>query len=164
MNKVKLFITALLLLNMPVKAQDTETIKPEIKALYTTTETDLRDWMSYLTSPECRGRLTGDPGFFRAVNYTANLFKEWGLEPGGDNGTYFQNFPHPYTEVKEGGYFNLYVPVNKDWVAKDYPYPDHYMVGGTSDSGELKKLDLVYVGYGITAPELNYDDYKGIDV
>ena len=38
------------------------------------------------------------------------------------------------------------------------------MVGGTSDSGELKKLDLVYVGYGITAPELNYDDYKGIDV
>lgn len=164
MDKVKLFITALLLLNMPVKAQNTETINPEIKALYTTTETDLRDWMSYLVSPECRGRLTGDPGFFRAVNYTANLFKEWGLEPGGDNGTYFQNFPHPYTEVKEGGYFNLYVPVNKDWVAKDYPYPDHYMVGGTSDSGELKKLDLVYVGYGITAPELNYDDYKGIDV
>ena len=82
MNKVKLFITALLLLNMPVKAQDTETIKPEIKALYTTTETDLRDWMSYLTSPECRGRLTGDPGFFRAVNYTANLFKEgdWSRE------------------------------------------------------------------------------------
>ena len=56
MNKVILSITALLLLNMPVKAQNAETINPEIKALYTTTETDLRDWMSYLVSPECRGR------------------------------------------------------------------------------------------------------------
>lgn len=164
MSKAILFIAALLLLNYPAKAQDSEAIKPEIKVLNSTTETDLREWMTFLVSPECRGRLTGDPGFFKAVNYTADLFKEWGLEPGGDNGTYFQNFPHPYTEVKEGGYFNLYIPVNGDWVAKNYPYPDHYMVGGTSDTGELKKLDLVYVGYGISAPELNYDDYKGIDV
>lgn len=62
------------------------------------------------------------------------------------------------------GQFSLYFPVGKDWIAKEYPCPDHYMVGGTSDSGELHRLELAYVGYGITAPELNYDDYKGIDV
>ena len=51
----------------------------------------------------------------------------WGLEPGGDNGTYFQSFPHPYTEVKEGGFFTLYFPSGKQWVAKQYSYPDNYM-------------------------------------
>ena len=38
------------------------------------------------------------------------------------------------------------------------------MAGGTSDSGEIKGIDLIYIGYGITAPELHYDDYNGIDV
>ncbi len=136
----------------------------EQKALHATSTTDLIEWMTFLTSPECRGRLTGDPGFQKAANYTADLFKEWGLEPGGDNGTYFQNFDHPYTEVKEGGYFTLYLPQGDQWVGKQYDYPDHYMVGGTSDTGFLQKLDLVYIGYGITAPELGYDSYKGIDV
>lgn len=164
MNKTFLYAISLSFVTLSALAQEADTIKPEIKSLYMTTETDLHNWMSYLVSPECEGRLTGTPGFFRAANYVADLFKEWGLEPGGDNKTYFQNFPHPYTEIKEGGYFNLYIPVGEDWVTKTYPYPDHYMVGGTSDSGELHNLDLVYVGYGITAPELNYDDYKDIDV
>lgn len=140
------------------------TVSPEQKAMYTTSTSDLKSWMSFFTSPECRGRLTGDIGFKKAVDYAANLFKEWGLEPGGDNGTYFQNFDHPYTEIKEGGYFTLYLPQGDQWVAKQYSYPDNYMVGGTSDTGFLQKLDLVYVGYGITAPELGYDSYKGVDV
>ncbi len=153
----------MLTLSFQAMAQDA-TVDPAVKALYATTESDLREWMDYFVSPECRGRLTGDIGFQRAAGYAAGLFEAWGLEPGGDNGSYFQNFSHPYTEVKEGAYFKLYFPVGKEWVAKEYPYPDHYMVGGTSDSGEIKGLELVYVGYGITAPEFNYDDYKGVDV
>mgnify|MGYP001171407008 CR=1 FL=1 len=136
----------------------------EQKAMYVTSTADLKSWMSFLTSPECRGRLTGDIGFAKATHYAADLFKAWGLEPGGDNGTYFQSFPHPYTEVKEGGFFTLYFPSGKQWIAKQYSYPDNYMVGGTSDTGFLEQKDLVYVGYGITAPELDYDSYSGIDV
>lgn len=136
----------------------------EQKALYVTTTDDLKDWMTFLTSEECRGRLTGDIGFWRAAQFGADLFKQWGLEPGGDNGTFFQNFEHPYVMPQEGGFFTLYLPQGKEWIGKQYDYPDHYMVGGTSDTGFLQKLDLVYVGYGITAPELNYDSYKGIDV
>ena len=139
-------------------------VSAEQKALYATSSANLKEWMAFLTSPECRGRLTGDSGFKKAVDYAANLFQQWNLEPGGDNGTYFQNFDHPYTEVKEGGYFTLYLPQGNQWVSKQYSYPDNYMVGGTSDTGFLQKLDLVYVGYGITAPELNYDSYRGVDV
>lgn len=136
----------------------------EQKALLATSTKDLQEWMTYLTSPECRGRLTGDIGFKRATEYAANLFKEWGLEPGGDNGTYFQEFDHPYVMPLEGGFFTLYFKEGDKLIGKQYDYPDDYMVGGTSDTGYLQKLDLVYVGYGITAPELNYDSYKGIDV
>ena len=132
--------------------------------LHNVTESELREWLSFFVSEECRGRLTGDIGFKKAADYAADLFKQWGLEPLGDNGTYFQSFDHPYVEVKHGGSFKLHIPVGKDWVEKTYDYPDNYMAGGTSDNGELSKLDLVYVGYGITAPELGYDDYKGIDV
>lgn len=140
-------------------------VSPEQKALYCTSTDDMKEWMTYLTSPELRGRLSGDIGFDKAANYVADKFKEWGLEPGGDNGTYFQEFDHPYTIVPcDSGYFTLYVPVGKDWVAKRYDYPDHYMVGGTSDTGLIEGGELVYVGYGITAPELGYDSYAGVDV
>lgn len=158
----------MLIANSEVFAQRKHIVLPEVtaeqKALYAISSTEMKEWMTFLTSAECRGRLTGDPGFQKAVDYAANLFQKWNLEPGGDNGTYFQNFDHPYTEVKEGGFFTLYLPQGDKWISKQYSYPDHYMVGGTSDTGFLQKLDLVYVGYGITAPELGYDSYKGIDV
>ncbi|MDR1054717.1 MAG: M28 family peptidase [Prevotellaceae bacterium] len=160
-------LVAAILLCQAVNAQQNRTeidkSSPNM-IIHSVSENDLQSWMSYFVSEECRGRLTGDIGFDRAGKYAALLFKEWGLEPGGDNGSYFQSFPHPYTEVKSGGYFKLYLPVGNDWVEKSYAYPDDYIPGGCSDSGELKDLELVYVGYGLTAPELNYDDYKGVNV
>lgn len=136
----------------------------EQKAMLATSSKDLKTWMTYLTSPECRGRLTGDIGFYKAVDYATDLFKQWGLQPAGDQGSYRQSFPHPYVMPKEGGFFTLYIPSGKGWISKQYDYPDDYMVGGTSDTGYLKNLPLVYVGYGITAPELGYDSYKNVDV
>lgn len=136
----------------------------EQKAMLATSSKDLKTWMTYLTSPVCRGRLTGDIGFYKAVDYATDLFKQWGLQPAGDQGTFRQSFPHPYVMPKEGGFFTLYIPSGKGWISKRYDYPDDYMVGGTSDTGFLKFLPLVYVGYGITAPELGYDSYKNVDV
>lgn len=138
---------------------------PEQKAINATSTEDMKAWMTKLTSEECRGRLTGDIGYTRAATYVADLFKSWGLEPGGDNGSYFQTFDHPYTIVTSTeGYFHLYLPVGKTWIQKDYKYPDDYMVGGTSDTGLIENEEMIYVGYGITAPELGYDSYKGLDV
>ncbi|MDO4215524.1 MAG: M20/M25/M40 family metallo-hydrolase [Bacteroidales bacterium] len=147
------------------QAPRTQGPTPEQKAINTTSTTDLQDWMRYLTSEECRGRLTGDIGYDRAAQFVADQFKAWGLEPGGDKGTYFQDFEHPYTIVTSTeGYFHLHMPMGSDWVTKEYDYPDNYMVGGTSDTGLIEQSEMIYVGYGITAPELGYDSYKGLDV
>lgn len=55
------------------------------------TTADARTWLGYLAGPECRGRGTGQPGYQKAAEYVAARFKELGLKPIGDNGTYFQN-------------------------------------------------------------------------
>ena len=56
------------------------------------------------------------------------------------------------------------VPAGKDGVVKkSYRYEDEFIPGGTTGAGKVT-AEVVYVGYGITAPELGYDDYKGVDV
>ncbi|MDQ2986241.1 MAG: M28 family peptidase [Armatimonadota bacterium] len=52
---------------------------------------DARTWLNYLAGPNCMGRGTGQPGYQKAAEYVAARFKEFGLKPIGDNGTYFQN-------------------------------------------------------------------------
>lgn len=134
------------------------------KILSSPSQKDLYTWLSYFTSDELGGRMTGSKEYDVASQYAANLFQEWGLKPVGDNGTYFQSFPHPYTSIKEGGGVTIYLPVGEDWIAKTLDFPDNYVPGGDSDAGDLKDKDLVYVGFGITAPDMGYDDYEGIDV
>lgn len=51
----------------------------------------------------------------------------------------------------------------KDNPEKAYKFPDDYYPGSNSASGSVSG-DVVYVGFGISAPELNYDDYSNIDV
>lgn len=57
------------------------------------TVSDAKAWLTYLAGPECMGRGTGQPGYQKAAEYVAARFKEFGLKPIGDNGTYFQNLP-----------------------------------------------------------------------
>jgi hypothetical protein len=52
---------------------------------------DARTWLNYLAGPNCMGRGTGQPGYQKAAEYMAARFKELGLKPIGDNGTYFQH-------------------------------------------------------------------------
>ena len=62
---------------------------------------DARTWLNYLAGPECRGRGTGQPGYQKAAEYVAARFKEFGLKPIGDNGTYFQNVTFTKTAMDE---------------------------------------------------------------
>ena len=57
------------------------------------TQTLALQHLQYLTGPECAGRGTGQPGYMAAAEFVAARFKEMGLEPAGDNGTYFQGVP-----------------------------------------------------------------------
>ncbi len=135
-----------------------------LEAMHLIQSQPLYNYVAELVSEKYGGRLTGTKDYEACVEWVESLLKGWGIEPGGENGTYRQLFPNPYTIVLPGGVCEMLVPAGKGGVVKkSYRYEDEFIPGGTSGSGEVT-AEVVYVGYGITAPELGYDDYKGVDV
>jgi hypothetical protein len=142
----------------------TNTEEQLLEAFHTITSEELEGYVAELSSEKYNGRLTGTPEFIACTQWAGGLFEEWGLEPAGDNGTYYQWFDHAYCDVHDLGSMYLHIPLEDgSIVKKSYPFPEHYFPGMNSGNGELT-AEVVYVGYGVTAPEHNYDDYKGIDV
>ena len=161
-------IVGLSLCGLPVRAQaqrDNEltTEQQVLQVMHSIESQLLYSWVDTLASEQFAGRLTGTPGYDAAAEWTIEHFKAWGLEPGGDNGTYLQSFPNPYTLILPGGDLYMQVPFGDGVVEKHYEYETDYFPGSTSDNGEVT-AEVVYVGYGISAPELGYDDYAGVDV
>lgn len=114
-----------------------------------------------LSSDEYEGRAPGTKGEELTVNYLVDQFKKIGLKPGNPNGTYIQKVPlvgitaSPAPLVFKKGSQQVTLKWKDDVVA------------GTkrvTDSVALTDSDLVFVGYGVVAPEYNWDDYKGVDV
>lgn len=105
------------------------------------------------------GRKSGQPGGAMGEEYIASKFKEWGLEPAGDNGTYFQNFTIEHRNIEEGVVFEIIA----DRAKRDFYYGEEWRVQRYSGSGHFM-AEIVFVGYGIHAPEKGYDDYAGVDV
>jgi hypothetical protein len=132
--------------------------------MHSITSQTLYDYVKELSSEKYGGRLTGTPGYNLSAQWAADLFKRWNIKPGGDKGAYTQSFPNPYTLVLPGSELSLHILMpNGDVIKRPYLFEDDYFPGSTSDSGAVT-AEVVYVGYGITAPELNYDEYKGVDV
>ena len=135
-----------------------------LAAMHSISTLTLYDYVKDLSSEKYEGRLTGTAGYNKAAQWAADLFKRWNVKPAGSQGSYLQNFPNPYTLVLPGTEISLQIPVaDRDVITKAYRLEDDFFPGSTSDSGAVT-AEVVYVGYGITAPELNYDDYKTVDV
>jgi len=135
-----------------------------LKQFHSIQSEELMTWIEKLCSPEFNGRLTGTPEFTASAEWVAGKFKEWGIKPAGDDGDYFQRFNFAYTDVNDIGSLALNLTqTDGSVIKKNYTYPDEYYPGMNSGSGEIT-AEVVFVGYGVSAPELNYDDYKGIDV
>lgn len=123
----------------------------------------LYDYVKELVSEKYGGRLTGTPEYNACAEWVISLLKTWGVQPAGDKGTYLQAYPNPYTLVSRGGLLTMNIPIKDGVIKKSYKYEDEFFPGGTSGSGEVT-AEVIYVGYGVTAPELGYDDYAGVDV
>jgi hypothetical protein len=105
------------------------------------------------------GRKSGQPGGVMGEEYIAAKFKEWGLEPAGDNGSYFQEFTIEHNNIGEGVVFEVIT----DKARRAFYYGDDWRVQRYSGSGHFT-AEIVFVGYGIHAPEQKHDDYAGLDV
>lgn len=133
-------------------------------AMHSISSHELFGYVQELSSSKYQGRLTGTPGYNAAADWTIRLLEQWNIRPGGDQGTYLQGFPNPYTLVLPGAELILHLPIQgQSEIQKRYRFETDFFPGSTSDSGTVK-ADVVYVGYGITAPELGYDEYAGVDV
>src|SRR3989449_6814230 len=119
----------------------------------------LLDQVKTLSAPEMDGRGSGTPGAERASQYIARVFTEAGLKPGGDNGTFFQSFPVS-TGIKLGGGNALTIVAP---TARDLTLGKEFLPLAVSADGSAEG-DVIFVGYGITARDLNYDDYADLDV
>jgi hypothetical protein len=106
---------------------------------------DVKTWISYLAGPECAGRGTGQEGYQKAAEYVAARFKEFGLKPIGENGTYFQNVPFLRTEVD---LVNSAIEIGGARLA----FQDGVVLDGASADAEVEG-ELAFVRGGVTDPE-----------
>jgi hypothetical protein len=115
--------------------------------------------VTYLASPALKGRYTGSPELETAANYIANQFKSFGIKPA-DGKDYLQPFnvtinarlgPDNRLKIEDVGKKSE-LPVGRDYTPVSF-----------SSSGKLNG-EVVFAGYGISASDLHYDDYAGLDV
>ncbi len=117
-----------------------------------------------LSDPKYKGRLSGTPEYMDAASYVVDHLKKWGIKPGGDNGSWYQMMSRAYCDVLSTGALSVALKDKSGHsFSKEYNFTDHYFPGSNSANGTVEG-EAVYVGYGISAPELDWDDYKKLDV
>jgi len=122
----------------------------------------IRWHVRFLSHDLLEGRGTGARGGDIAAEYIATQFALAGLKPAGGDGTYMQKVPLVGIKPEAATTFSL-VPANG--AAMDLKPLDQYVAYDETQQPQSDvDAEIVYVGYGIEAPEYQWDDYKGIDV
>jgi Zn-dependent M28 family amino/carboxypeptidase len=122
----------------------------------------IRAHVKFLASDLLEGRGTGQRGGDIAAEYIATQFALDGLKPAGDNGTYMQKVPMVGVTTMPQTTFSI-APASGSAIDLK-PLTDYVAFNETQQPDSEVDADIVYVGYGIEAPEYNWDDYKGVDV
>jgi hypothetical protein len=122
--------------------------------------------IKFLASDNLQGRGNGSAGLEQAGDYIATQFKAAGLAPGGPNGEWFQPFELTAgLRIADGN--SLVILAGKQTVrlslGESY-YPLAVTASDTGYSMDLTEVPIVFAGYGLSAPSVNYDDYAGLDV
>ena len=122
----------------------------------------IRAHVRFLSHDLLEGRGTGQRGGDIAAEYIATQFALDGLKPAGDNGTYMQKVPMVGITLAPETTFS-FVPAKGS--PRDLKFLSEYTAYDETQQAESTvNADIVYVGYGIQAPEYQWDDYKGVDV
>lgn len=118
--------------------------------------------IGFLASDLLQGREAGSPGYDIAANYVASQFAQLGLKPAGANGGYFQPVPLLAVRPADEGRF---VVRGKTGEAVQLVFGEDVMPGNPyGPANRTLSAPLVFVGFGVVAPEHKRDDYAGLDV
>ena len=122
----------------------------------------IRAHVKFLSSDLLEGRGTGQRGGDIAAEYIGTQFALYGLKPAGDDGSFFQNVPMVSVHTLPATAFKLVPKTGEPLALKNL---DDFVTNNESQT-ESADIDapIVFVGFGITAPEYNWDDYKGVDL
>ncbi|HVI57843.1 MAG TPA: M28 family metallopeptidase [Luteimonas sp.] len=122
---------------------------------------DFADLVKTLSSDAFEGRGPGSPGEEKSVDYIRAQFERIGLKPG-IGGQWFQTVPMTETTADESTVLHLDV----DGKPQDLAFGTDMVIGTRTGKDEVKVdgSDLVFVGYGVDAPEQKWNDYAGVDV
>src|SRR5262245_4049838 len=99
-----------------------------------------------------------------AAEYIAGFYHRAGLKPVGDNDTYFQNFPMTAGRIDREHTYLRATFGKAATMTRDFAFGPDYTLGRQGNVDASARAPLVFAGYGITAPEFAYDDFKGVDV
>ena len=134
-----------------------ERLQPALEAI---TPDGLLAHIKVLASDEFEGRAPGSKGEDLSVKYITDQFKKIGLKPGNPDGTYTQDVP--LAGIKSEPRMSFVVGDK----TMDLKFPDDFVASSARLQPEIKieKSDVVFVGYGVVAPEYGWNDYKNVDV
>jgi len=135
---------------------------PAVAAIQAIKPENIETHVRFLSHDLLEGRGTGQRGGDIAAEYIAAQFALYGLKPAGDKGTYMQKVPMVGITPGADTRFSLVPAKGKNIDLK--PLDEYVAYDQTQQSASDIDAEIVYVGYGIDAPEYNWDDYKGVDV
>ncbi len=135
----------------------TERLQPALEAI---TPDGLLAHIKILASDEFEGRSPGTKGEELSIKYITDQFKKIGLKPGNPDRTYTQEVP--LAGIKSEPRMSFVIGDK----TMDLKYPDDFVASSARLQPEIKieKSDVVFVGYGVVAPEYGWNDYKNVDV
>jgi hypothetical protein len=151
-------VTTLIFVNSIASSQDPVPLEKRLAAGFETIrEKTLSANLTYLASDALEGRMSLQPGDDAAMQWIRSEFGKAGLEPAA-NGSYLQAVP--LIEYRPDRAQN-FVALGRGGTERQWKFPD--VLGGYREDTDVT-ADVVFAGFGITAPELGYDDYAGLDV
>jgi hypothetical protein len=122
----------------------------------------IRAHLEYLADDRLEGRMTGERGYEEAGEYVAAQFEALGLEPGGDEGGWYQSVTFQSYQVMPEASFMV---THRDGADRPLVYWEEYLlVGDPVRETKSVRAQVVLAGYGVHAPEFGYSDFEGIDV
>ncbi len=126
------------------------------------TDAYIREIIAEIASDDYEGRGPGSAGDEKAREYLAARFAEMGLEPGGDDGSWEQKFDLVAVSTRQPDSWTF----EANGASEAFSQWDDFVISSDRQEPrvEVSDAELVFVGYGIQAPEYDWDDYKDADV